>query len=175
MLTSDINLLVDCDKLENICKMLATVHRLNGLQKSNSTGHVNTTGLVKSNQDFEITPAAILKMQASKSSCDLVGISLQYRSLTLSPDYHFDFTDGNVDGSPSFPVCMLGKQDSNLNFSGPVQSIITQEYGKSDTEFTDADTKCCRTDALQPLIQEIHNMGENNMSSQMAAKNTRNW
>ena len=146
------------------------MHRLNGLQKSNSTGHVNTTGLVKSNQDFEITPAAILKMQASKSSCDLVGISQQYRSLTLSPDYHFDFTDGNVDGSPSFPVSMVGKRDSNLNCSGPIQSIITPEYGKSDTQFTDADTKCCRTDALRPLIHEIHNMGENNMSSQMAAQ-----
>ena len=146
------------------------MHRLNGLQKSNSTSHVNTTGLVKSEQDFEMAPEATLKIQASKSSSDMVGISQKSRSLTLSPDYNFDFTDGNVDGSPSFPISAPRKQDSHLNYSDPVQSIVTQGYGKSDIQFTGAETKSCGTDTLRPLIQEIHNMGAENMSLQKATQ-----
>ena len=152
LLTSDINLLVDCDKLANICKTLATVHRLNGLQ---SACRVNTTGLVKSGQDFEKALGATLKTQASKSLVDLISISQQSGGLTSSPEYHFDFTDSDVDGSPSFPVSKLRKEDSHLIFSTPV---IRQEYGKSDIQFTGTETKSCRTDRLGPLIHEIHNM-----------------
>ena len=168
LLTSDINLLVDCDKLANICKTLATVHRLNGQQKSNSTSHVNTTGLVNSAQDFELAPAAALRTETSKSLCDLMDISQQSRSFSPSADYHFDFTDGNVDSLPSFPVSKLRKRNSD-----PVQSIIPQGCGKSDIQFNGTETKSCRTDPLRTYsifnCQAI-SYGAKNISSKKAAQ-----
>ena len=105
LLSSDINLLVDCDKLSNICKTLAFVHRQNGKQKTMI--QLNTLKQNTGTQDAKVTTIA---MQMSKPSHHL-GV-------------YSDFIDGDTS---NFTQLKLVEDCKISNFAPPQATLDNKD------------------------------------------------
>ena len=96
MLTSDINLLIECDKLAKVCKSLASIYRIDGQAKNSSMSEMNVAGLpLRRHQEGRVISKAIRNMSRSMQHLT-TGLSgtpkHSITKLSLS-EYSCDFTD----------------------------------------------------------------------------------